>query len=313
MQSFSTDSLPAEDRFDHWREERGKSLFGVTIELPREKRSAFHGEFRARQLGAAVASEMSASSYVVGRTPGDIARQAGDSLCLGLQVRGGGALEAGGDVASVGEGGMSVSYSDLPYLATPASDGGFLCRVLKIPYDAAIMLDLPIDDLFSAQPAEDAMVTRALRAVFGVLTTLDGESADPEQDVAHVARLALVARGRLSLKQPEARTALHAGLRYAALEIMRRDLRKADLGPATVAQELGVSVRQLHVLFEHSEQSFSRTLTRVRVEAAGTLLRRARALSVTQVALACGFDSLATFYRAFGRAHGLSPNAFRMA
>lgn len=313
VQSFSTDSLPVEDRFDYWREERGRNLYGVTIELPREKRSAFHGEFRGRRIGAAVVSEMSASSYVVGRTPGDIARHAGDSLCVSMQVRGGGPLFVGDDhVASLGEGDIVVSYSDLPYLGKPATDDGFLYRTLKIPRDTAIMLDRPIEDLTASRLDDDAMIQRPLRALFAVVTDPNGETAD-EADVTHLARLALAARGRLSANCPETRAASRAGLHYAALEIMRRDLRKADLAPAVVAQELGVSVRQLHVLFERSDTSFARTLSRIRVETAAGLLRRARALSVTQVALACGFDSLATFYRAFGRAHGLSPNAYREA
>lgn len=311
VHTFSTDSLPVEDRFDHWREERGRSLFGVTIELPREKRSAFQGEFRAHRIGEAVASEMSASSYVVGRTPSDIARQAGDSLCVSLQVRGGGALETGDDqVESIGEGDLTISYSDLPFLGTPAKDGGFLHRTLKIPRDAAIMLDQPINDLAPAKLAEDVGVQRPLRALFTALTDPSGASADPE-DLTHVARLSLVARNRLAPGCSEARAALRAGLRYAAVEIMRRDLRKFDLAPATVAEELGVSVRQLHVLFEQAEQPFARTLSQIRVETAAELLRDSRGLPVTQVALRCGFDSLATFYRVFGRAHGVSPNAFR--
>lgn len=312
--SFSTDGLRAEDRFDHWREARGKSLFGVTIELPREKRSAFHGEFRAHKIGAAVTSEMSASSYVVGRPPGDIARQAGESLCVTLQVHGGGALFTGDEEsAAVGAGDMTIGYSDTAFLATPASDCGFRSKALKIPFDRAIMLDRPIEDLTLAKPVEGLGIDRPLRALFQAVTDPDGALADTEDDVTHVARLALAARGRLSMGRPEVRAALRAGQRHAALEIMRRDLRKTDLAPSGVAVELGVSLRQLHVLFERSEQSFSRTLTQIRVEAAGVLLRRARALSVTQVALACGFESLATFYRAFGRAHGLSPIAYREA
>jgi hypothetical protein len=45
MISFSTDELRPQDRFDHWCEVRGKSLFGVTIELEREKRADFQGRF----------------------------------------------------------------------------------------------------------------------------------------------------------------------------------------------------------------------------------------------------------------------------
>src|SRR5436190_22357163 len=45
MISFDTDGLQPRDRFDQWREVRGKALFGVTIEVPRERRRDFYGRF----------------------------------------------------------------------------------------------------------------------------------------------------------------------------------------------------------------------------------------------------------------------------
>ncbi|MDZ4367905.1 MAG: AraC family transcriptional regulator, partial [Afipia sp.] len=65
MISFSTDDLRPQDRFDHWCEVRGKNLFGVTIELERERRADFHGRFSAVTIGNATLAEMSASSYRV--------------------------------------------------------------------------------------------------------------------------------------------------------------------------------------------------------------------------------------------------------
>ena len=53
MIRFSTDDIPPEDRFDQWREVRGKSLFGVTIELPPDRRHTFKGSFRAQAVGGA--------------------------------------------------------------------------------------------------------------------------------------------------------------------------------------------------------------------------------------------------------------------
>src|SRR3954466_3180412 len=49
MISFDTDGLKPAERFDHWCEVRAKELFGVTIEVPRERRPDCHGRFSARQ------------------------------------------------------------------------------------------------------------------------------------------------------------------------------------------------------------------------------------------------------------------------
>ncbi|GJD57322.1 HTH-type transcriptional activator RhaR [Methylobacterium dankookense] len=78
-----------------------------------------------------------------------------------------------------------------------------------------------------------------------------------------------------------------------------------------MARELAISPRQVHVLFEPTGSSMARTLTALRVAEAHRLLTTAPALSVTEIAFACGFDSIATFYRAFHRAHGMTPGDAR--
>ena len=107
------------------------------------------------------------------------------------------------------------------------------------------------------------------------------------------------------------RTALRAGLYYAAREIMSQRKSQQKLTPAMVAFDLGVSVRQLHVVFERAELSFSRTLSQMRAAEAKRLLLQFPALPVTQVAFACGFDSLATFYRVFSGIYNMAPGDFR--
>jgi hypothetical protein len=96
MYSWSTDHLPAADRFAHWREERGKVASGVTIELEASQRATFQGRMSARPVGGATLVEMQASAYHVSRTDADIARVPGDSPIVSEQIRGGGALIAGG-------------------------------------------------------------------------------------------------------------------------------------------------------------------------------------------------------------------------
>lgn len=118
---------------------------------------------------------------------------------------------------------------------------------------------------------------------------------------------------RLKPGMPEVRAALRSGLRYAAEEIMARDKNQQKLTPAKVALELGISVRQLHVLFEHAELTFARTLASMRISQARRLRVERPALPVTEVAYACGFDSLARFYRLFTGAYGMAPGEFRAA
>ncbi len=97
MLTFSTDELPAKDRFAHWREERGKAVFGVTIELHRSQHAEFKGRFSAQPIGAAMLVEMRGLALQGFRTEADVAdARRADALCIYQQIDGGGWFGAGG-------------------------------------------------------------------------------------------------------------------------------------------------------------------------------------------------------------------------
>ncbi len=82
------------------------------------------------------------------------------------------------------------------------------------------------------------------------------------------------------------------------------------LRPASAAAALGWSLRQVHAVLDGGPQSFMRCVTRLRLQRARVLLLQKRSL-VIDVAFACGFDSLATFYRHYVAAFGSTPAAER--
>lgn len=93
------------------------------------------------------------------------------------------------------------------------------------------------------------------------------------------------------------------------------NLARPGLSPALSAAALGISLRQMHLLFEPTGESFSQYVTRRRLEecrAALTNPADARR-SVVDIAYGWGFDSLSTFYRAFHREFGIAPGEFRAA
>lgn len=309
MLSFSTDDIRPQDRFDHWCEVRGKSLFGVTIELEREKRASFQGRFSATPIGNAVLAEMTASSYRVSRTPADIARVSSDSLSIGLQIRGPGWMKIKGDrVHLVREGDVTISHSNMMFAGTPERSDGFDFRTLKIPLTNDLALGARTHDLFPEPLMQGARLTRLIKSM---LSALEHDPFQASGEIESIARLALIARGRLAQGSPEGRAALRAGFLHAAREIMIRDLHRPDLSSATVAAELAISLRQVHVLFEPTGLSFARTLTAMRLKEARRLLGLTPARQVADIAYACGFDSIATFYRVFRSAYGMTPGDVR--
>ncbi|WP_050630457.1 AraC family transcriptional regulator [Bradyrhizobium viridifuturi] len=314
MLTFSTDGLRPQDRFEHWCDVRGKSLFGVTIELERDKRPDFRGHFSATPVGGAVLAEMSASSYRVSRTSTDIARVPSNSLQLAWQVRGPGHLNIGRDrVHFVHNGDLVFGHSNLPYFSTPERTDGFHFFSLKIPVSEELVLGARVEDAPPVALARDASLTRLVGAMFRAMTRDPARTGQFADEVTHMVRLALLARGRLRPRQDEIRAALHAGYLHAAREILLRDLHRASLTPAAVATELGISLRQLHALFEPTGLSLARTLTAARLQEARRLLYVMKERGIDEIAFACGFDSIATFYRTFRATYGITPGDARRA
>lgn len=313
MYSWSTDHLPAADRFAHWREERGKVASGVTIELDPGKRAKFQGRMSALPVGGATLVEMQASAYHVSRTEADIARVPGDALVVSEQMRGGGALIAGGREFIVTPGTIATCRSDLPYVNIPARQPGFECRVIAIPLKSQRALLGSSADLWlrplDVTPGLPAMLASYFRAFVREAPHLSGVAAD--HAVTTLAQLVLMVRGSSSGNEEIGRAAIREGQLQRVRDIVATSLDRADLSAPWVAAALGISERQLYRLFEPTGLSFARYVLACRLERACLVLKQYPALSVADVARRCGFDGVSTFYRVFRKAYGLSPADFR--
>jgi len=164
-----------------------------------------------------------------------------------------------------------------------------------------------------ASPAGDrgwAPLLEACLADFRDATEADDTARIPTL-VRIVADLALIERGAIRPGSRRAQQAFRAGRLSLSRRLITRHLSKPALSPAMVADLLGVSVRYLHVLFETTGTSFSHTVTSQRMRESRRLLSAKPPRPIADVALACGFGSLATFYRLFSASEGLTPGQFR--
>ena len=314
MYKWSTDQVEPQHRFDHWREVRARGLFGVTAELEPEQRPQFQGEFSLRKIGTASLIELRASPYHVERTAADIAHAPGASLCIYQQLGGGGWFGLhGSDEFALRQGGFATSHTDLPYRTVPLADDGFHLRILKVPAAGLITPHADLHNLFPKPFCSQPSLTPLLESCFLDLTEAD-DGGDPAMSaplVAALAQLALIERGLVRPASRAAMGAIRIGHLSLALRLITRHLSNAALSPAFVAGLLGISVRHLYALFEASGMSFAQTVTAQRIGESRRLLKEAPARSISQIAFACGFESLATFYRAFQAAHGAAPGDFR--
>jgi AraC-like DNA-binding protein len=312
--TFSTDNLPARDRFAHWREVRAEKIYGVAIELEPEKRLGFQGRFSACSVGDAAVVEMHASSYRVHRSERSIANAPSDSLCIYQQINNSVWFETGrrGEF-TIGPGGLAISHSDLPYRTAPTTDAGFHLRIVKIPFALCrplIEKDLGLaPKLLANAPGTNTMLAAYFRGLVERAPRLDGEAAGVA--VRTLAQLALIARGLATPGAEPSRAAIRAAQLQVVYQFVGANLQRTRLSTEMTAVALGISVRQLHLLFEPTGTTFARYVQSRRLETACAMLSEAAERTVLDVAIACGFDSLSTFYRVFRIAYGVPPGDYR--
>lgn len=95
-----------------------------------------------------------------------------------------------------------------------------------------------------------------------------------------------------------------------AIKIMRDSL-DAPQSPSAIASQLGISTRQLERLFgKYLNTAPKKYLMEMRLEKAQHLLLQTE-MSVTEVALSCGFDNPGSLSRAYRTAFGISPTMQR--
>ncbi|WP_246787612.1 helix-turn-helix transcriptional regulator [Bradyrhizobium sp. CCBAU 53421] len=138
-----------------------------------------------------------------------------------------------------------------------------------------------------------------------------GDTACIPALVKIVADLALIERGAIRPGSRRAQQALRVGRLSLARRLITRHLEKPALSPGMIAEMLGVSIRYVHVLFETTGASFSQTVTAQRLSESRRLLCEKPPRPIADIALSCGFGSLATFYRIFSTSEGLTPGEFR--
>lgn len=126
-----------------------------------------------------------------------------------------------------------------------------------------------------------------------------------------LASLAMVAHG----VHPETTQELHGSFLHArrvrAQQFIEARCIHPRLDAQRVADHLGISLRSLHSAFEASGASVGSRIQSARLRRARDLLVRFPKRSILDIALDCGFENLATFYRGFSRAYGHPPGEVR--
>lgn len=305
---LGTETLPLGRVAEIWAEQL--ALLGLA---PDPERLRGNGAIRIQtaRSGARLAELASDAGRLDGRPDGPAAGAAAPLLVL---------LVTGGRLTLAGSG-RSLELADGDLVVLDGATGFSLDAAA--PFRVTV-LKMPREPLFArlgrARIAFPALLggTAAGGAARAVLRSLGGEPGDLDPadfsagEMALTELLASALLGEAQAPDGDMTGVQSDHFRRVAAAIERR-LGEADLSPAEIAREVGMSARYLQRLFEKRSESFSdylRTQRLARCHADLLDPNHARA-SVAAIGQRWGFRDPAHFSRVFSAAFGMSPTELR--
>ncbi|HVJ42294.1 MAG TPA: helix-turn-helix domain-containing protein [Dongiaceae bacterium] len=303
-----SDDTPEPERLAAWRDFLGRKVFRVNIDPLPESRFFIDATLH-RLPGLALVSAV--SSGAVSHRPAELLD--GDDVVLNI-VRAG--------ICTVTQRGREVVCRSGEAVLMSSTDP---CTVLR-PADAQVLtLSLPRMALAPLMADTQGAVMRhipadsaTLKLLIHYLDTmpialLRDNPALQKIYVDHAYELVALATAPMAESAGVAGSCVRVARLQAAKLYIENNLHEPGLSPLTVAGAIGISVRQLHQLFVTMECSFMRYVMARRLEHCRRILESAahRHRSIADIAFHHGFDSLATFYRAFKKAYHHAPADYR--
>jgi AraC-like DNA-binding protein len=312
---FRSDDLPAEDRFDAWRERMNSTH--APLRLESERAADFHAHQRLIGLGAVSIWPARFEQLVFLRTPRLIRQSDPEVYHLSLLRDGAAKVSWGRQGNAYRAGDFHLNDSSRPYEIWTGH--GWISSIgVEIP---KVLLPLQ-------RRTVDRAVGRHLSSRVGpgvllshFLTQLTADTGPYRPSDA--ARLATVLADLVAAtlahaveaeaeQPPETRTRV---LTLHVKEFIRQNLHDPELTPTVVAAQHHISRGYLHRLFRNESETVASYVRRKRLEGAHRDLADPAfaATPVHVVAARWGFPRAAEFTRAFRSAYDVSPSEHRRA
>lgn len=194
-------------------------------------------------------------------------------------------------------------------------DGGEILGI-ALPRSATRRWRYAPEDLAGRSYASDLVAFQVLKAYLETLTDAPelspGGSADMQTHIAELAGQWLGGLRDRDWREEHPNSRREARL-FAIKHYLHKHYSEPHLSAQKTGRTLGMSERLVQKILQEGGTSFSRLLTDIRLDKAAECLQSHahRTASVTQIAFACGFGDLSTFYKAFTLKFGDAPGRFR--
>jgi AraC-like DNA-binding protein len=303
-QSWNTARI-ARNRADFWSDVVANGV--LHAEMRAKDTGNFSGRLASRTVSGARFVSFKTAAHRVSRTVAQAAR--GDAhFMVSLQCRGVSHIVQGDREIALLPRGIAILDSSLPFEIDFPQE--VERRLVLLPRRLVEPWLRRVSNGPVLLPDCNASIQIARHAILHLTDTgLNWNSSDCASVVDALARLlqgALDDTGHDTNRVP-------ATLRLDTLkQAIRQRLHQADLTPATAARSLNISARTLHRLFEADGQSFARYVQTERLVRARALIERgATSLTLTQIALECGFGDASHFSRSYRNHFGEAPRDTR--
>jgi AraC-like DNA-binding protein len=309
---ISTAHVLSREQFAFWREGFNATVLGTQLEPLTAPDQGFRAEVEAWMAPSLTLFRLDRDNATSTRGPREIGRRYLDVYWIMHEHGDGVRFEHTGHDFVTSNGDLFIGSADLSFAAQALHrhhhDIWLLPTALVAPHLPA--RGGPLSVLRKGGTGTAALLAAYLDSLGRALPVLSPFQLDAVAD--NLARLVAITCGA---SDGEHRHAVKAALAERANAYIARHLADPNLGPASTAAALGVAERTLHHAFAPTGTSFAEEVMRRRLAECRAALASPLASdrSVADIAFAWGFQSLATFYRAFRRAYGVAPGNVREA
>jgi len=311
IETFSTAELPVSRRLQYWND-LACSTFTPIVADPVDVQTYAPHMTRTTIDGIRVGLVRSDPS-VVHHAREHVSRTMEPLFFLQMQLRGSSLNRQGGREALIHAGDFTLFDNTRPYQMDFEETNDIL--VLGIPAKMMRTYIAHPEDLVAIpmpysvscnQLLSDSV--RRLWSEFGSMIASSEESR-----IARVV-LELTASAYAALPSGGGERPMSApARRVRVLNYIEQHLTEASLTPGSIARNMGVTPRYLHMLFAGDDETLARHILRRRLEEAARLLeqKQGREQRLGTIAFSCGFASLTHFGKAFRAKYGMTPRSYR--
>ncbi|SLN09944.1 Transcriptional activator FeaR [Roseivivax jejudonensis] len=295
---------------DRWQQTVSSTYFELETEY--HDRESFGGDMQRWSLGVIGLSRIECDGVLYRRHRRHFLNERDSSLLIAIPENEPVHFTQNRRRTSCAPGGLLVERSDAPYEYWHA--GRNAQWVVKVPTASVLARLGPTDRLggltLDAQEGVGAYFLSSMRAAVSHVDRLDAPGREAAgRHLLDLLCLAIEGDARVLRSQ---RSSVRAAHLYRAEQVIRDHLKDPELGPQTVADACGISLRYLQDLFAETGNSVNGYIRDRRLSRCDEELRAApTGLSVAEIAYRWGFADQSQFSRHYKARFGRTPTATR--